>query len=62
MRTGLWSVNLREIGRLEDLGIHRRVILNGSSRLEVGDMDGIDVCQDMDRSVVKAVNKKVHLL
>ena len=47
--SGFWSGDLRERDHLESLGIDGRIILNRSSRIDVGCMDGIDLAQDRDR-------------
>ena len=50
MHGGLWWGNLRERGRLGDLGVDGRIILSWIFRKwDVGDMDWIDLAQDSDR-------------
>jgi hypothetical protein len=54
----LWG-NLRERDHWVDLGVDGRIILNGSSRGGMWDMDWIEVAKDRDswRALVNAVIK-----
>jgi hypothetical protein len=63
VRTEFWWGNLRERGHLEDPGVDRSLILNGSSGSRLVGMTWIDLAQDRDRwrAVVNAVmNRRVQ--
>jgi hypothetical protein len=57
VHTGFWCGDLKERVHFKYLGVDGRIILNGSSRSEMGSVDWIYLAQDRDRwrAVVNAV-------